>query len=254
MNSEKIGRESLFRGEIFPTKTNIKPNDIQSSPRSFGIPNELKDTRIVIDSCCATFAEVQKRGKDFWVEFELYTADLLVGVVVNVALVGMLAPYARIGGPSSSRGFAGRMLRAYGALPSSVFEAERPGSRFSVNQRIATYFFKGILYGLVGFGCGIFGQGIANLIMTAKRSIKKSKDDIPVPPLIKSAALWGVFLAVSSNTRYQVINGLERIVEASPLAKQVPPVAMAFTVGVRFANNVYGGMQFVDWARLSGVQ
>ncbi|KAL6520949.1 hypothetical protein OROGR_017518 [Orobanche gracilis] len=211
-------------------------------------------TEIVIDSCCATFAEVQKRGKDFWMEFELYTADLLVGVVVNVALVGMLAPYARIGRPSSSRGFAGRMLRAYGALPSSVFEAERPGSRFSVNQRIATYFFKGILYGLVGFGCGIVGQGIANLIMTAKRSIKKSKDDIPVPPLIKSAALWGVFLAVSSNTRYQVINGLERIVESSPLAKQLPPVAMAFTVGVRFANNVYGGMQFVDWARLSGVQ
>ncbi|KAL3639495.1 hypothetical protein CASFOL_017402 [Castilleja foliolosa] len=211
-------------------------------------------TEIVIDSCCATFAEVQKRGKDFWAEFELYTADLLVGVVVNVALVGMLAPYARIGQPSSSQGLFGRMLRAYGALPSSVFEAESPGSRFSVNQRIATYFYKGILYGFVGFGCGIIGQGIANLIMTAKRSIKKSEYDIPVPPLIKSAALWGVFLAVSSNTRYQIINGLERIVEASPLGKKVPPVAMAFTVGVRFANNVYGGMQFVDWARLSGVQ
>ncbi|KAI3474414.1 hypothetical protein Pfo_029275 [Paulownia fortunei] len=237
-------------------------------------------TEIVIDSCCATFAEVNKRGKDFWAEFELYTADLLVGVVVNVALVGMLAPYARIGQPSASQGFFGRMQRAYGALPSSVFEAERPGSRFSINQRIATYFYKGILYGMVGFGCGIIGQGIANLIMTAKRSIKKSEDDIPVPPLVKSAALWVyfaslplslfvgilslekckfhelycVFLAVSSNTRYQIINGLERLVEASPLAKQVPPVAMAFTVGVRFANNVYGGMQFVDWARLSGVQ
>ncbi|KAL3640673.1 retention in endoplasmic reticulum protein 1 [Castilleja foliolosa] len=211
-------------------------------------------TEVVIDSCCATFAEVQKRGKDFWAEFELYAADLLVGVVVDVALVSMLAPYARIGQPSSSQGLFGRMTRAYGALPSSVFEAESPGSRFSVNQRIATYFYKGILYGFVGFGCGIIGQGIANLIMTAKRNIKKSEDDIPVPPLIKSAALWGVFLAVSSNTRYQIINGLERIVETSPLAKQVPPVAMAFTVGVRFANNVYGGMQFVDWARLSGVQ
>ena len=64
----------------------------------------------------------------------------------------------------------------------------------------------------------------------------------------------GVFLAVSSNTRYQIINGLERVVEASLVAKRVPPVAMAFTVGVRFANNIYGGMQFVDWARWSGVQ
>jgi len=67
-------------------------------------------------------------------------------------------------------------------------------------------------------------------------------------------SIVGVFLAVSSNTRYQIVNGLERVVEASPLAKQVPPVALAFTVGVRFANNVYGGMQFVDWARWSGVQ
>ncbi|CAH8350795.1 unnamed protein product [Eruca vesicaria subsp. sativa] len=211
-------------------------------------------TEIVIDSCCATVAEVQKRGKDFWAEFELYVADLLVGVVVNVALVGMLAPFVRFGQPSASSGFLGGMLNAYNALPSSVFEAERPGCRFSAQQRLATYFYKGIMYGAVGFGCGIVGQGIANLIMTAKRSINKSEEDIPVPPLIKSAALWGVFLSVSSNTRYQIINGLERVVEASPFAKKVPPVALAFTVGVRFANNIYGGMQFVDWARLSGCQ
>ncbi|XP_044511211.1 protein RETICULATA, chloroplastic [Mangifera indica] len=211
-------------------------------------------TEIVIDSCCATFAEVQKRGKDFWAEFELYVADLLVGVVVNVALVGMLAPYVRIGQPSVSKGLLGRLQQAYGALPSSVFEAERPGCRFSINQRIGTYFFKGVMYGTVGFACGIIGQGIANLIMNAKRSFNKSEDDIPVPPLLKSAALWGVFLGVSSNTRYQIINGLERLVEASPMAKQIPAVAMAFTVGVRLANNVYGGMEFVDWARWSGVQ
>ncbi|GFY93213.1 reticulata-like protein, putative [Actinidia rufa] len=168
-----------------------------------------------------------KRGKDFWAEFELYLADLLVGVVVNVALVGMLAPYARIGQPSLSKGAFGRMQ---------------------------CMLMQGVMYASVGFACGLIGQGIANLIMTAKRSIRKSEEDIPVPPLLKSAALWGVFLAVSSNTRYQIINGLERLVESSPLAKQVPPVAMAFTVGVRFANNIYGGMQFVDWARLSGVQ
>ncbi|CAN0926481.1 Protein RETICULATA, chloroplastic [Linum grandiflorum] len=214
-------------------------------------------TEIVIDTCCATFAEVQKRGKDFWAEFELYLADMIVGVVVNIALVGMLAPYARFGKQSASKGLLGQLQYAYAALPSSVFEAERPGCRFSTKQRLATYFFKaslGFLYGGVGFSCGIIGQGIANLIMTAKRSIKTSEEDVPVPPLLKSAALWGVFLAVSSNTRYQIVNGLECLVEASPLTKRVPPVALAFTVGIRFANNVYGGMQFVDWARWSGVQ
>ncbi|CAK8535329.1 unnamed protein product [Lathyrus sativus] len=211
-------------------------------------------TEIVIDSCCATFAEVQKRGKDFWAEFELYAADLLVGVVVDIALVGMLAPYARIGKPALSKGLLGRIQHACAALPSSVFEAERPGCKFSAMQRVATYFYKGALYGSVGFGCGIVGQGIANMIMNAKRSISKSEDDIPIPPLLQSAALWGFFLAVSSNTRYQIINGLESIVEKSSVAKKVPLVAMAFTVGVRFGNNIYGGMQFIDWAKLSGVQ
>ncbi|KAL8097993.1 protein RETICULATA-RELATED 1, chloroplastic-like [Apium graveolens] len=211
-------------------------------------------TEVVIDSCCATFAEVQKRGKDFWSEFELYSADLLVGIVVDIALVGMLAPYARIGKPSVSGGFLGRMQHVVGALPSSVFEAQRPGSIFSLKQRIATYFYKGLLYGSVGFGCGLIGQGIANMIMNAKRSMRTLEKDIPVPPLVKSAVLWGVFLAVSSNTRYQIINGMESVVEFSPLAKKFPPIALAFTVGVRFANNIYGGMQFVDWARLSGVQ
>lgn len=74
--------------------------------------------QVLIDSCCATFAEVNKRGKDFWAEFELYAADLLVGVVVDIALVGMLAPYVRIGKPSVSSGFLGRLKHASGSLPS----------------------------------------------------------------------------------------------------------------------------------------
>ncbi|KAL1557665.1 retention in endoplasmic reticulum protein 1 [Salvia divinorum] len=211
-------------------------------------------TEVVIDSCCATFAEYNKRGKDFWAEFELYAADLLVGIVVDIALVGMLAPYARLGKKPIRSGFLGRLQLATSALPSSIFEAERPGVKFSLQQRIASYFYKGVLYGSVGFGCGLIGQGIANTIMTAKRNIKKSEEDIPVPPLIKSAALWGVFLAGSSNIRYQLINGLEHFVEALPPAKRFPLLAMAFTVGLRFGNNVYGGMQFVDWAKKYGIQ
>ncbi|KAG6510044.1 hypothetical protein ZIOFF_028052 [Zingiber officinale] len=146
-------------------------------------------TEVIIDSCCATFAEVQKRGKDFWAEFELYAADLLVGIVVDIALVGLLAPYVRIGRSSAAAvGFWGNLMRASEALPSSlpplttgsVFEAERPGCKFTIRQRIGTYFYKGayphsinkintyahftcslqgVLYGSVGFVCGIIGQG-----------------------------------------------------------------------------------------------
>ncbi|KAF3975237.1 hypothetical protein CMV_001509 [Castanea mollissima] len=180
----------------------------------------------------------------------------------------------------------------------------KKGCRFTVKHRIGTYFYKGILYGIVGFGCGIIGQGIANLIMRAKRKIAPKFEsfkphkchilqlhdasgetahtfenmwdltpdtdllmELPEEYNFETALadlIDNSLQAVWSNNkndrrliRYDitvVINGLEHLVEASPIAKQVPPVAMAFTVGVRFANNVYGGMQFVDWARWSGVQ
>ncbi|GKC62876.1 reticulata-related protein 1, chloroplastic [Tanacetum coccineum] len=83
-------------------------------------------SKLVIDSCCVTFAEVQKRGKDFWDEFELYAADLLVGIVVDVALVGMLAPYARIGKRSlGSGGLFSGLKNSVAALPSSSTVSRR---------------------------------------------------------------------------------------------------------------------------------
>jgi hypothetical protein len=215
-------------------------------------------TEIAIDSGCATFAEVQKRGKDFWNEFELYLSDLGVGIVLDIALVGMLAPYVSFGGTSGGVGARARLSRAIQALPSSVFEGARPGRSFSVEQRVAAFVYKAVQYGAAGFGCGVVGQGIASSIMTLKRKYKKAErsheEEVAVPPIFKSAALWGVFMALSSNTRYQIINGLERVVEGSAISRRVPPIALAFTVGIRFANNIYGGMQFVDWARLAGVQ
>ena len=42
-------------------------------------------------------AEVRKRGPDFWAEFEFYLSDLLVGLVMDVVLVGLMAPTAVLG-------------------------------------------------------------------------------------------------------------------------------------------------------------
>lgn len=49
---------------------------------------------------CATVAEVRKRGDEFWHEFEFYLSDLLVGIVLDVALVSLMAPVAQLGGVS----------------------------------------------------------------------------------------------------------------------------------------------------------
>lgn len=48
-------------------------------------------------AACATVAEVRKRGEDFWQEFEFYLSDLVVGLVLDVVLVGLMATPAVIG-------------------------------------------------------------------------------------------------------------------------------------------------------------
>lgn len=74
--------------------------------------------QIAIDSGCATFAEVQKRGKDFWSEFELYLSDLGVGIALDIALVGMLAPYVSFQKTAMGGGTRARLSRVIQALPS----------------------------------------------------------------------------------------------------------------------------------------
>ena len=37
------------------------------------------------------------------------------------------------------------------------------------NSLVDIFWIQGVLYGSVGFGCGLIGQGIANMIMNAKR-------------------------------------------------------------------------------------
>ena len=131
--------------------------------------------------------------------------------------------------------------------------------------------------------CGLVGQSMANTTMIAKRAYTKSKqaggeameggsdaadgvadvlgselpaalDEVPVPPLFRTACVWALFMGLSSNTRYQIVFGLERVVEGTVIAKKVPMIANLATIAIRFANNIYGGEQFIDMARWAGIQ
>lgn len=48
--------------------------------------------------------------------------------------------------------------------------------------------------------------------LSRRRSIHGAKeDDVPVPPLFKTALVWGLFMGVSSNLRYQARPGGESV-------------------------------------------
>jgi hypothetical protein len=207
---------------------------------------------IVIDSGCATVAEVKKRGDDFWKEFEFYLSDMVVGLVMDVVLVSLLAPVAVAGRRRSMP--TGKFRQWSSQLPSAVFEKSRPDKKYTFGDRAGCYVARGLEYALAGIACGLVGQGIASGLMTAKRQyLGASEDDVEVPPVFKSALVWGLFMGVSANTRYQIVFGLERLVDQT-LARKIPQIAYFTTLGIRFVNNIIGGEQFIDLARAAGVQ
>jgi hypothetical protein len=207
---------------------------------------------IVIDSGCATVAEVKKRGDDFWKEFEFYLSDMAVGLVMDVVLVSLLAPVAVAG---RKRVVPTGRLRQWSAnLPSAMFEKSRPDRKYTVNDRLGCYVARGLEYALAGMACGLVGQGIASGLMTMKRQyLGATEEDVEVPPVVKSALVWGLFMGASANTRYQIVAGLERVVDQT-IARRIPQIAYVTTLGIRFVNNIIGGEQFIDIARWAGVQ
>jgi hypothetical protein len=146
----------------------------------------------------------------------------------------MLAPTAALSAAAS-------------ALPSHMFE---PGA-YTLGARVATLVSKGTTFAAVGFAAGLMGTAISNgLIAMRKKMDPAFETPNKAPPTLLNAATWALHMGVSSNLRYQTLNGVEYLLGAVAPA----PVFKVSVVALRCMNNVLGGMSFVLLARLTGAQ
>lgn len=113
---------------------------------------------VVIDSGCATIAEVRKRGDEFWDEFEFYMSDMLVGLVMDVFVITCIAPVAVIGRRAKSAQATG-LSKLTAGFPSAVFEKSIPGVReYNTGQRLGCLLQTAVQYGTAGLISGLVGQ------------------------------------------------------------------------------------------------
>lgn len=136
-------------------------------------------------------------------------SDIVVGVVLDGALVTLIAPVAILGAAGriiKTPGVIGSLQRLSASLPAAMFERSPAGLKpYSVGQRLGGFAIKGLEYSLAGIACGLVGQSLANGLIMAQRAIGGGADvHEDLPPIFKTSLVWGLFMGVSSNSRYQV--------------------------------------------------
>ncbi|CAN6453809.1 unnamed protein product [Victoria cruziana] len=175
-------------------------------------------------------------------ELDFVFSTLVVGSILNFVLMYLLAPTADAS-PSS-----GLFASTFSRCPKSHMFVPGP---YNLIQRSGTVIYKGVVFAAVGFVAGLVGTAISNtLIALRKRMYSAFEPQNKAPPTLLNALTWAAHMGVSSNLRYQTLNGVELL-----LARWLPPLAFrGSVVALRCGNNVLGGASFVLLARLTGSQ
>ncbi|XP_078435631.1 protein RETICULATA-RELATED 3, chloroplastic-like [Wolffia australiana] len=173
-------------------------------------------------------------------ELDFVFSTLVVGCILNFALMYLLAPTAA----SSSSALPGFFANS----PSGhMFE---PGA-YSLIDRAGTFVYKGVVFAGVGFAAGLTGTAISNGLIALRKKLDPAfKTPNKPPPTLLNSLTWAAHMGVSSNLRYQSLNGLEFVLD-----KVMPATLFKVTVlSLRSLNNVLGGFSFGVLARLTGAQ
>jgi len=107
----------------------------------------------------------------------------------------------------------------------------------------------------VGTASSLVGTAVTNALINARKAVNKdSAAEVENVPIISTSAAYGVYMAVSSNLRYQILAGVieQRILE--PMLHQHKLWLSAFSFAVRTGNTFLGSLLWVDYARWIGVQ
>ena len=185
---------------------------------------------------------IAARGKDLLKELDYFLTDCAVGAVLNFVLIWLLAPTVAVRAATS-----GSLGTYISTLPAFVL-AE---GKFTVGQRAMAGLYKGSLFAFCGFLGSVGGTTLAFMLLKIRQLLDPlNSADKPLPNVVNNSLGWASFMFVSTNPRYQIVNGIERGVTAVAS----PAVSKASSLALRTGNNLIGGSTWVLWARFIGLQ
>eukprot|EP00871_Galdieria_phlegrea_P001421 jgi/Galph1/227/GphlegSOOS_G4961.1 len=190
---------------------------------------------------------IAARGKDILKELDFATCDLAVGAAMNFILVWLLTPSISIQTPPTRSPLQQWLTN----LPAHCFAASSTSVPFALQQRIAAFLYKGALFASCGFIGSMIGTSLAYFLLFMRRKLlKDTSTPRQLPNLFINSLAWAGFMFVSSNPRYQLLSGTERLLfHIAPLN-----VAKVSAGILRTVNNIAGGASWVIYARAIGLQ
>lgn len=200
-----------------------------------------------------TAAELERRRENFMKEIDFVIADVVMAIVADFMLVWLPAPTVSLRSSLSVQ--AGWLSKLFYNCPDNAFQVALRGTSYSFLQRVGAIVRNGSKLFLVGTSASLVGTGATNLLISARKSIGTDfageAEDVPI---VSTSIAYGVYMAVSSNLRYQIVAGVieQRILEPWLHNKKLLLSMLCFAV--RTGNTFVGSLLWVDYARWTGVQ
>lgn len=176
-----------------------------------------------------------------------------MAIIADFMLVWLPAPTVSLRPPLAVS--AGRLAKFFYGCPDNAFQVALAGTSYSFLQRLGAIVRNGAKLFAVGTSASLVGVGVTNALINVRKAVDKTfageAEDVPI---LSTSVAYGVYMAVSSNLRYQVLAGVieQRILE--PLLHQHKIILGAICFAVRTGNTFLGSLMWVDYARWIGIQ
>ncbi|KAG6789484.1 hypothetical protein POTOM_005582 [Populus tomentosa] len=182
------------------------------------LADDLFLTKVAIECGVGIFtktaAELERRREKFTKELDFVFADVVMAIIADFMLVWLPAPTVSLRPPLALS--AGPVSKFFYSCPDNAFQVALAGTSYSFLQRIGAILRNGAKLFAVGTGASLVGVGITNALINARKAFDKSfageAEDVPI---LSTSVAYGVYMAVSSNLRYQILAGVieQRVLE-----------------------------------------
>ncbi|CAI7889081.1 unnamed protein product [Closterium sp. NIES-53] len=189
--------------------------------------------------------EVKQRGDRLKDEWGLALTNVLTLSLCNAAVVWSLSPTRSYGSTATSE-----WQMALQKLPNNMFDKSYPLREFNLPARAGSFFFNAAKLSLVGSTVGALGGLASNAILSAVSKGKEGfRPSVVVPSASTSAAAYGAHTGLSGNLRYQLLYGLDRMLQQH---FNHIPVAVLGTTALRCGNVLLGEPSRLMWLGMDG--